>query len=233
MSAQIICDACGFRGLSHSPYFERRHVIYHDEHFNGVRLRRGDSFELVGRIDGAELYLVRPESPRFPRLRAERLSRRAIDEPVAEGGYDKPTFYAEDRYQIVPQHHTHALVLAQASRGVGLLVFERRERQARYDWEEAESHYVLAVGIPAGGAWTLVHIWLLPSLRQKGLATRMIKMVLSGLRTEPTAIVWQTPLTAAGFGLVRYFAPQFFWAAGDTPPQPDTFDRPFDTSDAA
>ncbi len=227
MAAQVMCTSCGYRGFESLSSFRRRHLIYHDEHFNGVRLRRLELFERVGSIGSADVLLVRPKSMRFARLRTERVARRAIEEPVFEGGYDKPTFYAENPYQIVPEHCSHALVVAQDCRGVGLLVFERRERRARYTWRENEAKYVLDIEHAAGPAWTVVHIWLLPSMRGNHIASQLLHLAFAGFGVSPDNAAWLSPFTPDGFRLLRRFAPEEFWAAGDEPPQSHVFPRPF------
>src|SRR5690242_16433095 len=120
---QVNCKECEFLGWSLE---ERAHRVQHDEYLNGVKLRQIDRFEHVGVIGSHHVLLVRPDSDLFSRRRTERLARRAIREPVFEGGYDNPTFYADNRYYIVPELQTHALVVEHDNRGIALAVIERR-----------------------------------------------------------------------------------------------------------
>jgi hypothetical protein len=227
MCAQFVCEECGFRGLA-GPASARAHIIYHDEHIHGVRLRRLELFEQVAQVQSHEILLVRPESHRFARLRAERVSRRAIEEPIDSGGYDKPTFYAENPYRVVHELHSHALILARNSRGCGLLVIERRDRDAWYGWEPSADRYRLESTSSAGAAWSIVHIWLLPSLRGQHLATALLDLALKGFGIARQDIGWHPPFTPNGFLLLRRFAPESFWASGDVARQPDQFPHPFD-----
>jgi len=227
MPGQTTCPTCDYRYFESLAFSRRKHLIHHDEHRNGVRLRRLDLFERVGGIDGAQVLLVRPESARFVRHRTERVARRAIEEPPFEGDYDKPTFYAEDRYQIVPEHFAHALVLAQGSRGVGLTVLERRERCARYEWLAEQDEYRACEEPAAGPSWAVMHVWVHPSMRGQHVASRLLTMAFSGFRMTPEETAWLTPFTPGGFRLLRRFCPEFFLAAGHEPPQFDSFPRPF------
>jgi GNAT superfamily N-acetyltransferase len=227
MAAEVICADCGFRGIASLEMFRRLHLVFHDEHLNGVKLRRLEQFERVGSIDGLDVLLIRPDSTRFSRLRAERVSRRAIAEPLEEGGYDKPMFYAESVYQIVPEHAAHALILAREARGVGMLVFERRYRAARYHWESATHRYAIHDDSKAGPTWAFVHIWLLPSLRGKNIGLRLVKFATEGIPVAAESIAWLTPFTSRGFALVRRFSPESVWAAGHETPGEDTYALPF------
>jgi hypothetical protein len=193
--AHFLCDQCGFRGTPGPPWLTRAHAVHHDEHYHGVRLRRPEVFDQVGQLGADPAFLIRPDSSRFARLRTERVSRRAIREPLFEGGYDRPTFCAEDRYQIVPELHTHALVVAHERRGVGLLVMERRERDAGYVWSEGEAAYIPETEQSGGGSWSIAHIWILPSLRGRHLASRLIAMALTGFGVSADDLGWVTPFT--------------------------------------
>jgi len=93
-------------------------AVLEDEATWGCRLRRVDLFETIGRIGELTALLVRPGSSAFSRRRAERVSRLAIREPSESGGFDSPTFYADDLYQHVPSLQTHALVGSLEGRGV-------------------------------------------------------------------------------------------------------------------
>lgn len=224
---QVVCEECGFRGSSLN---ERAHGVRHDEHLNGVRLRRLDRFERVGAIGAFQILLVRPDSDLFSRRRAERVSRRAIREPLFEGGYDKPTFYAENRYQIVPEMQSHALLAESRLRGVALVVIERRDRDAWFAWSDAEEKYVLASRQSAGVYWSLAHIWVLPAFRREGLATRLLEMAFRGFSMSPSTAGWLTPFSNGGYRLVRHFSPDGFWHAGGESAAVDSFARPFDYS---
>lgn len=227
---QLICEECGFRGIAGLSLFDRLHCVQHDEHGSGVRLRHLDRFEHVGAIRSFRILLVRPDSGLFARRRAERVSRRAIREPINEGGYDKPTFYAEDVYQIVPEMHSHALLLASDARGVGLVVIERRERSAWFRWSELDQGYRLDSEESGAPSWSVVHVWLLPTLRRRGLATELLEHAFRGFRVDPPAAGWLPPFTSRGFRLLRHFTPFGFWHSGYTPPAGDSFSRPFEGS---
>lgn len=223
--ADILCAECGFR--SFPGLQDREHRIFHDEHFSGVRLRHLDRFEAIGNVGPHQVLLIRPESDLFARRRAERVSRRSIQEDLGEGGYDKPTFYAEDVYQIVPEMQSHALIATNLTRGIGLVVIERRERAAWFEWSEDERAYMRASDEHGGTSWAIVHAWVLSEFRGQGLAKSILNIALEGFGIEAKAAGWLTPFTSAGFGLVRHFTPSGFWAAGYKPPAGDSFLRPF------
>jgi GNAT superfamily N-acetyltransferase len=225
--AQLICNECDYRGIASWPHSVRIHQVHHDEHFHGVRLRRLDRFERISAIGSLRVFIVRPNSQIFARRRAERVSRRAISEPVGEGGYDKPTFYADDVYQIVPEMRTHAILIASELRGIGLVVVERRERDAWYEWSDQRERYELIDGSGVGGAWCIAHVWVLPTFRRQGIARRLLEITFDGFYQDPSESGWVTPFTAHGFALVRRFAPTGFWHAGYAARQPDASERPF------
>ena len=221
---QVGCKECDFWGWSLA---ERAHLVQHDEHLHGVRLRRTQRFEQVGVIGSYQVLLVRPDSDLFSRRRAERIARRAIREPVFEGGYDNPTFYAENPYYIVPEMQTHAMVAEYGRRGIALLVIERRDRDAWFRWSEQDKGYALASRASAGVSWSIAHVWLLPAFRGQGLATRLLEMAFRGFSLDPSDVGWLTPFTRGGFRLVRHFSPAGFWHAGREPTMVDAFERPF------
>jgi GNAT superfamily N-acetyltransferase len=228
--APIMCAKCGFRGFPGLLFLEREHKVYHDEHFFGVRLRQLDRFECVGKIGNHKIFLIRPDSDPFARRRAERVSRRAIQEEIGEGGYDKPTFYADNPYQIVPAMQSHALLATCETRGVALLVIERRPRAAWFGWSEVEQAYLRKRKKAGGTAWSVAHVWVLPKFRRAGLGSAIIQNAFQGFNVEANSVGWLTPFTKAGFSLVRHFAPAGFWAAGYMPDAHDRYDRPFQPS---
>lgn len=225
--ASTTCPECQTRYYPSIACDRRHHAVHHDEFRYGVRLRRLDRFEHVGRIDSLDVLLVRPDSDIFARRRAERVARRSIREPLGEGGYDSPTYFAEDPYQVVPSLAAHVLILAQGSRGIGILLSERRLTDARYDWSEAEKGYVRTEMADASMRWSIAHIWIMSSYRRRGLGQRLLEMALAGLGTDGTRALWVTPFSAGGHALVRKFAGLAFWHAGDPPPHETSYVPPF------
>jgi hypothetical protein len=140
-----------------------------------VRLRQLRLFETVGMVQGLKILLVRPSSPLFARNRAERMSRRSIREPVDDGGFDQPTYYARKSISTV-QLHPHAVLLGRDRFGVGIIVLERRPiiefyRCTKPSWE-------LAGPIEHAVRWTVVHVWILPELRRQGIATNLVDIAI-------------------------------------------------------
>ena len=201
--------------------------MQHSEHVSGVGLGRIEKYEHVGALGAFRILLVRPDDDSFTRRRAERVSRRAIREPVREGGYDAPTFFADDPYSIVPELQSHAVLIADGSCGVGLAVFERRQREIWYEWSESAEVYQLTSTSGAGVAWSIVHVWLLGSLRGRGLGVELLRICFEGFATEPSSGGWYTPFSQNGGRLVRRFAPSGFWYAGDAPLLLEDLPRPF------
>ena len=183
--AQLRCAECDFQGAG-TFIGERLHRVRHDEHRNGVRLRTLNRFESVGTLGSCQVLLVRPDSDIFARRRTERVARRAVREPIFEGGYDTPTYYADNVYQIVPEMHSHALLVANDRRGVGLAVIERRSREAWYDWCAPDGAYQMATQDGAGVSWAIVHVWILPACRCRGLATQLLEFAFRGFGLDPT-----------------------------------------------
>lgn len=195
--------ACGVCGFDYSPDWSpsrREHVIRHHEWEHGVRLRRLDEFEEVGEVGGLRGLLVRPDSPLFLRRQAERVSRRSIREPVCEGGYDKPLYYAEPP-EAVPALHAHAVLLASGVYAVAILVLERRHVIERYRWA-ARPAFELVEELPEPVRWTIVHIWVMPALRGRGLGRGLARLAVEGVGETPDTIGWLSPFTKGGYRLM-------------------------------
>ena len=209
---------------------ERRALrIRADEQENGVRLRRIREFEQVGSVGEDAVLLVRPDSSLFARRRAERLSRRAVREPLGAGGYDVPQFWAESEHQIVPQLHSHALLLAQACRAVGMIVVERRALAGRLEWSIEQKKYGAIIDdATSARSWTIVHVWLLERLRGKQIAERMLDLVFDGFGTSATEVGWLPPFSAGGKRMLeRRALSTLRIAATLAPTDAGTFTRPF------
>lgn len=166
------CEVCHCDYSADWSAERRHHLIAHYEWFNGIRLRQPHAFEIVGEVQGLRVLLVRPSSPIFAKRRAERVSRRSIRESVNEGGYDKPTYFAEtsnSTFLLFP----HAVLIVRDGCGVGIVVIERRPIVQFYRWKESGG-WELARELANTVRWTIVHAWLLPaSLRgQYGAGAR-------------------------------------------------------------
>ena len=153
------CEICDFDYSEGWSASRRAHVIAHHEWEHGVCLRRLQVFEKVGQIQDCSVLLVRPSSPGFVKRRAERLSRRSIREPLDEGGFDKPLYFANGSpVELLP----HAMLLKHGRYGVGIAVLERRPVIEIYRWT-ARPTFELAHRLSETVRWTIVHVWLLPA----------------------------------------------------------------------
>jgi len=211
------CDVCGFDYTPGWSPSRREHVIRHHEWEDGVRLRRLGEFEDVGQVEGLRALLVRPTSPLFLRRQAERVSRRSIREPLMEGGYDKPTYYAEPP-DSTPALHAHAVLLAEGAHAVGVLVFERRHVYQRYRWTERPK-FELVEELPDPVRWTIVHAWVLPASRGRGLGSGLARLAIEGVGETPDTVGWLSPFTEGGYRLMaRVTADGFCRAWQEVPP---------------
>jgi GNAT superfamily N-acetyltransferase len=172
----------------------------------------------MGEVDGSLLLLARPTSSSYARRRAERVARRAIREPLGDGKYDWPTYYAEG-LDSPPDLQAHAVLLHRGGYGVGIVVLERRPVVEYYKWL-ARQTFELAHRLDEGTVrWTMVHVWLLPSLRGKGIATALTRAVIAATGESADTIGWLSPFTNAGRRLVaRVTASGFHRALCDLPP---------------
>lgn len=220
------CGECGFDYLPDWSRSVRHHVIEHEEWLRGTRLGRPEAFECVGGVQEFRALLVRPSSCLFARRRAERLARRAIREPLGEGGYDKPIYFAEGP-DSPPELHAHALLLARGKCAVGMLVLERRPVLEFYRWT-IRPHFQLVRRLADTIRWTIAHVWLLPELRGHGTAAGLVHLAVEGLRETPDTVGWLYPYTAAGFQLIARVTQEGFHRAvsSDLPPL-TTVDPPF------
>jgi hypothetical protein len=195
--------ACGVCGFDYSPDWSpsrREHVIRHHEWEHGVRLRSLDEFEEVGEVEGLKALLVRPDSRLFLRRQAERASRRSIREDVFEGGYDKPLYYAQPP-DAVPALHAHAVLLASDVYAVAILVLERRHVIERYGWT-TRPEFELVEALPGLVRWTIVHVWVMPALRGRGLGGGLVRLAIEGVGETPDTIGWLSPFTKDGYRLM-------------------------------
>jgi hypothetical protein len=55
---ELMCEECDFRGIPSWSVYRHGHVVHHDEHLNGVRLRRIDRFERVAQVRSTQVLLV-------------------------------------------------------------------------------------------------------------------------------------------------------------------------------
>jgi hypothetical protein len=223
--AQIACPVCDER------YFDdtsgrRQHTVRHDEWLQGVRLRRVDRFERVGAAGTVDILLVRPSSPESIRLRAERVSRRAVREPLEEGGYDKPLYYANG-VDSPPELRAHVLLLASAGRCVGTLVLEVRPVDGYYVWGPDRSRVDLASVLNDEPRWSVVHVWVLASMRKRGLARVLIDSAVRGVGQPADTLGWMSPYSNAGFGLMKRVTVRGFHRAVTDLPMSNQLPSPF------
>lgn len=221
-----MCDFDFSEGWSASRH---AHVIAHHEWEHGVRLRHTAQFELVGNAQEFDLLLVRPFSSKYARSRAERISRRSIREPVSEGGYDKPLYFAHcSPLVLLP----HAVLLVRAGYAVGIAVLERRPIMELYRWTN-RPHFELVQRIPNTVRWAIVHAWLLPSLRGRGVGTEFVRQTITGVRETPDTVGWLSPYTPAGLRLIARLTMIGFHRAVSDLPSWERVERPFDRNRTA
>jgi hypothetical protein len=134
----------------------------------------------------------------FQRRQAERVSRRSIREPLEDGGYDKPQYYAEPP-DAVPELHAHAVLLASGLYAIGILVLERRHVVERYRWT-ARPRFEFVERLPDPVRWTVTHVWFLPSFRGRGLGAGLARLVAKGVGETLDSIGWLSPYTRHGVG---------------------------------
>jgi ribosomal protein S18 acetylase RimI-like enzyme len=221
------CEVCGFEEWAELRWSSRRHLIAHDEFLHGVRVRASHSYEVVRSGVEYSILLVRPSSPLWQRMRAERVSRRSIREPLWEGGYDKPTYYAEpepEEMLLFP----HTLLLCRGKRAVGILVLEARPIRSFLRWS-GEVELVEETVSTGEIRWTVTHAWVLPTLRQRGFATALVHTAAAGVATNIGSLGWMPPFTTAGLRLVRRVAPDgAFVASHAIPNHLDGINAPFE-----
>lgn len=212
------CGVCGFDYLPGWSSSRREHIIRHHEWEHGVRLRRLEDFEEVGQVEGLKALLVRPESPLFVRRQAERVSRRSIREPLSEGGYDKPQYYA-DVPDSPSELHAHALLLARGTDAVGILVLERRHVIERYRWT-MRPDFELEERLPDPVRWAVVHVWVLAGMRGRGLGGGLARLAVEGVGETPDTVGWLSPFTKNGYQLMARITGDGFHRAwnGELPP---------------
>jgi hypothetical protein len=153
------------------------------------------------------------------------VSRRSIREPIFEGGYDVPQYYADERFS--PRVlNAHALLVARESFGVGILVLERRPVIQHYRWT-SRPEFELLNSIDDLVRWSIAHIWLHPKVRGQGIADEMVRVAAQGVCETPDTIGWLSPITRRAFHLMaRVTVDGFHRAVQDLPPS-ETVTRPF------
>lgn len=203
-------------------------LIHADQSKFGVRLRRPDRMERVGRTSDLDVLLIRPSSSSFAKRRAEQVARLAMTEPLGEGGYGTPQYYAGDPYNIVPELHAHALLLCHQARGVGMLVCERRPVLGHLEWQRDLNNYGELVDEPSNVRWAVVHIWVMSQHRKKGAATGMIKILANGLHLKPSELAWMPPFSTGGKAMLRSFQfTRLLVATNRVPSEDVAFDQPW------
>ena len=176
--------------------------------------------------EGLTAVLVRPESPVFLRRQAERVSRRSIREPLDEGGYDKPQYYAEPP-DSVPALYAHAVLLASGLSAIGILVLERRHVVERYRWT-VRPRFELAEKLPAPVRWSITHVWVLRAFRGRGLGGGLVRLAAEGVGETHDTIGWVSPFTRHGRRLMaRVTSEGFHRAWGQELPPFEEIPRPF------
>jgi GNAT superfamily N-acetyltransferase len=146
-------------------------------------------------------------------------------EPLDEGGHDKPLYFA-DAKDSPPELHSHAILLSRDAFGVGIVVLERRPIVDFYKWNPRRC--VEFVGnLPETIRWSVIHVWLLPQLRGRGVASELVRTAIEGVNEVPDTVGWLSPYTRKGRDLIaRVTKLGFHRAVCDLPP-PEVVERPF------
>lgn len=191
------------------------HALAHSRVACGVAFRTRDGFEEVGAAAGLRFFLVSPRSAPIQRQRAERLSRSAAKKPVDLGGYDLPPYFADNPYQTPAILAPHVLLAAHDRHLVAMTVFEWRALGQLYRWSATDGGYKQAEDHLAMDRWAVIHIWVIPSFRGRGLGRELVTRMADISATEPPSLGWMTPFTSGGFAILRSLSPdQFFRVDG-------------------
>jgi len=200
--SNIKCE-CGALYCSDLSDDVRIHKRQHDEWANGVK---SDAFSApIGTHGGYRFTIVPPTARLAARMVAERLGRIGNRETHYDGGV-----YHSDG-QGLQEHQIHALLAWYGRRAIGILVLDRREREAYLRWDDAVPGHSYRLTPARPPRWSVSYAWVNPAHRRKGLASALFHAAASFAGVAVSDLGLLAPFTEGAEALARKNSPAGFW----------------------
>ena len=205
MRQNVVHCECGLTFLpSHRPD-ARRHRKEHDEYLAGVRVSPLRDDEVVSETNDLRITVVRPGSSLRQRKRAEHVGRRANWDTHYDFGVYSASEDGNRTFQI------HAFIGSSQERAVSFMLLETRSTVWLARWVDLGANHLEPGKVSEGiKQWTVGFIWVLPRLRRKGIARKLLREAARFAQIPVTELGWYTPFTPEGELLVRAACPDKF-----------------------
>jgi hypothetical protein len=119
------------------------------------------------------------------------------------------------------KHDSHAFLLWQGGRLIGLFVLARRPRWVNAAWNQEEPNGVAEVSgwdvrkgeRDSGPLWSLDFMWIVRKHRRQALGRLLLQCAAQFLGITVEELAWLPPFTPAGKAFIRHVQPEMFRAA--------------------
>ena len=192
------------------PSNARFHKKYHDRVVNGILAPRRKAEEVIWENDPFRVGVINSESP-FPlRFRAQVIGSCAHNDNTCSS-YDFPPFGAEG---MPPERNTHAFVLHERNRAIGLVTAQRATHVWKCTWKQYDNENYPLEELPGHPPiWTIAFAWIHRRFRGQRLAPQVIANAVAFLGTSVESVGWQTPFTKPAETMIRRLCPTEFYIA--------------------
>lgn len=195
----VHCKVCDFMYASDLATDRRHHARRHDEHVNGIPWKATDRESILSATPGLRLVLVDITAPKFIRVRAAKLGRRANRETRYDFGV-----YSEGEPGMA------VVIGIVEQRAVSMLVMQSMDWIARWSWEAKDSREQPVEVSDAGSRRGCSFLWVLPKCRGMGLAMKMADAAIALSPHPKEDFPWLPPFSDLGERFLRKLYPDTF-----------------------
>lgn len=184
---------------------EREHAAYHDSVVNGVPVPTNVRPKIVVADGSIQITVVDACGELGERDYVREIARNANIEVRHSFGIGVPGDGPDE-------FRTHAFVLQEKDRAIGLLLMEQRQHVWRISWREYDERH----SPPPRHLemmWSVVFVWVHPKHRRRGLGRWLLHAALGHLRLADDAFGWYTDFSESGEAFARAICPERFWIA--------------------
>ncbi len=205
---------CGLSYVAGHPEDEERHRIVHEEYVNGPQLSVLTTGEKVDEVDEFAVVRVSDESTEEVRSAAAKLARVAHYSIRHSISYDGSTGHELIVYALL--HGKHA---------IGYLLIGKTRLSWCLRWIGQGKAELISKEANLDERIVIARIWIAKNYQRKGLARRLIEVVVTTENQEISNMTYQLPFTAAGTCLIQALVPDTWYGDGDAFDLQDILER--------